>query len=60
MGLGVALIDRNTRLERNDAVRIITIPNSLRSDVVAVWQADNFNPMIRHLINELLAAGEDG
>ena len=60
MGMGVALIDRNTRLEHNEAVRIITIPNSQRSDVVAVWQADNFNPMIGHLIDELLAAGEEG
>ena len=57
MGMGVALIDRNTRLEHNDAIRIITIPDSQHSDVVAVWQADNYNPMIAHLIDELLAAG---
>lgn len=57
-GIGVALIDRNTRLESNETVRIVTIPGSKRSDVVAVWQTDNFNPMIRHLIDELLEAGE--
>ena len=58
-GLGVALIDRNTRLEHNDAVRIVNIPDSRRSDVVAVWQAEDCNPMIRHLIDELKEAGED-
>ncbi len=52
-GIGVALIDRNTRLENDNSVRIVTIPNSRRSDVLAVWQADNDNPMIQHLINEL-------
>lgn len=52
-GIGVALIDRNTRLENDESVRIVTIPESARSDVVAVWQADNFNPMVRHLVDEL-------
>lgn len=56
-GIGVALIDRNTRLENDESVRIVTIPGSKRSDVVAVWQADNYNPMIRHLINELTEQG---
>ena len=27
-GIGVALLDRNTRLEKSENVRIITIPNS--------------------------------
>ena len=59
MGLGVALIDRNSRLEHSESVRVVTIPDSLCSDVVAVWQADNYNPMIGHLIDELLVADEE-
>lgn len=57
-GIGVALIDRNTRLENGESVRIVNIPGSKRSDVVAVWQTDNFNPMIRHLVRELMRADE--
>lgn len=56
-GIGVALIDRNTRLENDESVRIINIPGSRRSDVVAVWQADNYNPMVRHLVDELMGSG---
>ncbi len=58
-GLGVALIDRNTRLENDEQVRIVAIPDSKRSDVVAVWQRDNFNPMVSHLVEELLNSEED-
>lgn len=57
-GIGVALIDRNTRLENDESVRIITIPDSKRSDVVAVWQRDNYNPMVHHLVEELLQSEE--
>lgn len=52
-GIGVALIDRNTRLENDSSVRIISIPGSRRSDVVAVWQGDNYNHMVHHLVEEL-------
>jgi DNA-binding transcriptional LysR family regulator len=52
-GMGAAIIDRNTRLENDGAVRVVPIPNSRRSDVVAVWQADNPNPMIGHLVDIL-------
>lgn len=53
-GIGVALVDRNTRLENAGAVRIVPMPGSRRSDVVAVWQAENFNPMVGHLVDELM------
>ena len=58
-GIGVALIDRNTRLENDESVRIITIPDSERSDVVAVWQKDDFNPMVGRLVEELLQREEE-
>ena len=53
MGVGVALLDRNTRLERNDAVRLITVPDSAASGLVAVWRKDNQNPMIPRLVEAL-------
>ena len=49
MGVGVAILDRNTRLERNDAVRLITIPNSHAAGLVAVWRKDNQNPIVRQM-----------
>ena len=52
-GMGTALLDCNTRLERSENVRIVPIPGSDESDVVAVWQADNRNPAIRRLVDEL-------
>ena len=53
MGVGVALLDRNTRLERNDAVRLITVPGSAAAGLVAVWRRDNQNPMIPRLVESL-------
>ena len=53
MGVGVALLDRNTRLERNDAVRLITVPDSAAAGLVAVWLRDNQNPMIPRLVESL-------
>lgn len=52
-GFGVALIDRNTRLENNDSVRIISIPDSDPSDVVAVWPEGHLGPVARRLVEEL-------
>ena len=53
MGVGVAILDRNTRLERNDAVRLITVPDSTAAGLAAVWRKDNQNPMIQRLIAAL-------
>ena len=53
MGVGVALLDRNTRLERNDAVRLITVPDSAAAGLVAVWRRHNQNPMIPRLVEAL-------
>ena len=53
MGMGVAILDRNTRLERNDALRIIDIPNSHAAGVAVVWRKDNRNPMVPALVEAL-------
>ena len=53
MGMGVAILDRNTRLERNTALRIIDIPESRASGLAAVWRKDNRNPMVPALIEAL-------
>lgn len=53
MGIGVALLDRNTRLERNDTLRIIDIPESRAAGLVAVWRKDNRNPMVPALVAAL-------
>ena len=54
-GMGIALLDCNTRLEHSENVRIVPIPGSDETDVVAVWQAGNHNPAIGRLIDELKA-----
>jgi DNA-binding transcriptional LysR family regulator len=59
-GMGVAVIDRNTRLENDGAVRVVPLPGSRRSDVVAVWQGEDTNPMIRPLVDILSAQLEEG
>ncbi len=53
MGMGVAILDRNTRLERNSALRIIEIPDSETAGLTAVWRKDNRNPVVSALV-ELL------
>ena len=50
MGLGVAMLDRCTRLERSDAIRIYTMPDSPAAGLMAVWDRSNRNPMIRRLV----------
>jgi len=54
-GMGITLLDCNTRLEHNESVRIIPIPDSEESHVVAVWQTSNNNPAVRRLAEELKA-----
>jgi len=59
MGMGVAMLDRNTRLERNDSVRLITIPQSHAAGLVAVWRKDNGNPIVQRLV-EILKEHQPG
>lgn len=53
MGIGIALLDRNTRLEKNDNIRIIQIPNSTKVNVNVAWLENNKNPMVQRLVNIL-------
>ena len=52
-GIGVCLLDSNTRLEHSEAVRMVALPGKNDCDVVAVWMAENRNPMIRRIAAEL-------
>lgn len=54
-GMGISLLDCNTRLEHNESVRIVPMPGSAESHVVAVWQTANNNPAVRRLAEELKA-----
>ena len=49
----MAILDRNTRLEGNDAVRLVTIPDSEAAGLTAVWRKDNYNPMVKRLVETL-------
>lgn len=53
MGMGVAMLDRNTRLERNTSLRIIDIPDSHAAGLVAAWRKDNRKPLVPALIEAL-------
>lgn len=55
-GIGVCLLDSNTRLEYSDAVRMVPLPGKNDCDVVAAWMSDNRNPTVRRIAGEL--AGE--
>lgn len=52
-GIGVCLLDSNTRLEHSDAVRMVPLPGNNDCDVVAAWMAENRNPMVRRIAAEL-------
>lgn len=51
VGVGVAVLDRNTRLENDQDIRVIPIEDADSPDVVAVWNAGNTNPNIRKLVD---------
>lgn len=52
-GIGIAILDRNTRLEKDSAVRIVSIPESDFSHVSAIWLETNSNPIVRRLAKAL-------
>ena len=52
-GMGIAILDRNTRLEKDSAVRMIPIPDSDFSHVSAIWLDANRNPVVRRLAKAL-------
>jgi DNA-binding transcriptional LysR family regulator len=52
-GIGISVLDRNTRLEKNSSIRMIPLPRSSSADAVAIWLDGNNNPIIKHLIERL-------
>lgn len=54
-GLGVALLSTNTRLESSGDVRILPLPESAASNIVAVWMKGNNNPVIAGVAAGLVA-----
>lgn len=52
-GQGVTILDRTTRLEYSDAVRIVPMRESETIDVVAAWAQSEQNPSIPMLVDAL-------
>lgn len=50
-GVGVAILDRNTRLETDQNIRVIPLEDSDSPSLVAVWKASNTNPNIRRMVD---------
>lgn len=50
-GVGVAILDRNTRLETDQNIRVIPIEDAYTPDLVALWLAGNTNPNIRRMVD---------
>ncbi len=52
-GLGVALLDHNTRLEKNSDVLIISIPDSPSSDLGLAWRCNDSKAVVTALVEAL-------
>ena len=50
-GVGIAILDRNTRLEIDQNIQVIPIEDAECPDVVAVWSSHNTNPNIAKLVD---------
>lgn len=50
-GVGVAMLDRNTRLETDRNIKVLPVPDSEAANLVAVWRKDNNNPHIRKMVD---------
>lgn len=53
--IGIAMVDHNTRLQHSENVRTIPVPGSADANLVAVWNAENSNPVVQHLVHCLEA-----
>ncbi len=53
VGIGVAIIDRNTRLEKNEEVRTVTISDSIPTGLCVFWLEQNPNPVIPVFVERL-------
>ena len=52
-GMGVSLLDRNTRLENSQNIHVIPLEDAETSDVVVVWNKKNHNPNIAKMVEML-------
>ena len=52
-GLGITLLDHNTRLEDNTEVCTISIPDSYIANLVIAWRTDDKRPVIQKLISTM-------
>lgn len=52
-GCGIALLDHNTRLEKNSDVCLITIPESPFADLGIAWRKENTKPVIESLVRSM-------
>ncbi|MGB4660933.1 MAG: LysR family transcriptional regulator [Mobilitalea sp.] len=52
-GIGIAVLDRNTRLEKNSDIRMIPLPDSASADTIAVLREDNKNPILYEVLKIL-------
>ena len=52
-GVGIAILDRNTRLEIDQDIRVIPMEDADSPAMVAVWSVHNTNPNIRKLVDYL-------
>ncbi|MEL7656520.1 MAG: LysR family transcriptional regulator [Bacillota bacterium] len=52
-GEGIALLDRNTRLENNSNIRLVDIPESQNTNVAVAWRKNDSNPVLQTFISSL-------
>lgn len=52
-GIGIAILDQNTRLKKGDSVRLVPIRGSDFSHISAVWLDSNADPSVRLLAQAL-------
>ena len=52
-GIGIAILDRNTRFESSADVRLFPLPDSANADVVVAWMKDNDNPDIQRILEAI-------
>ena len=50
-GVGVAVLDRNNRLEHDQNIRVIPMDDAEASYVVAMWRRENTNPNIQKMVD---------
>lgn len=50
-GVGVAVLDRNNRLENDQNIRVIPMDDAEASYVVAMWRRENTNPNIQKMVD---------